>query len=68
MQDSILGPWDYDLSQRQMLNQLSHPGAAFKEFMYLFERENAGRAEGGGQTDSSLSRENAGMDPRTLRS
>ena len=22
---SILGPWDHDLSQRQMLNQLSHP-------------------------------------------
>ena len=24
--DSIPGPWDHDLSQRQMLNQLSHPG------------------------------------------
>ena len=40
MQDSILGPWDYDLSQRQMLNQLSHPGAPvcvyfFQWFMYL---------------------------------
>ena len=27
MQGSILGFWDHDLSQRQMLNQLSHPGA-----------------------------------------
>ena len=26
-QGSIPGPWDYDLSQRQKLNQLSHPGA-----------------------------------------
>ena len=26
MWDSIPGPWDHDLSQRQMLNQLSHPG------------------------------------------
>ena len=26
-QGSIPGPWDHDLSQRQMLNQLSHPGA-----------------------------------------
>ena len=24
---SISGPWDYDPSQRQMLNQLSHPDA-----------------------------------------
>ena len=23
---SILGPWDHDLSRRQMLNRLSHPG------------------------------------------
>ena len=27
MQGSILGPQDHDLSQRQTLNQLSHPGA-----------------------------------------
>ena len=27
MQASIPGPWDHDLSQRQMLNQLIHPGA-----------------------------------------
>ena len=27
MRGSIPGPWDRDLSQRQMLNQLSHPGA-----------------------------------------
>ena len=26
-QDSILGPWDHDLSRRQTLNRLSHPGA-----------------------------------------
>jgi len=26
MWDLILGPWDHDLSQRQMLIQLSHPG------------------------------------------
>ena len=25
---SIPGPWDHDLSRRQMLNQLSHPGAS----------------------------------------
>nr|XP_055193758.1 sorting nexin-12 isoform X5 [Nyctereutes procyonoides] len=33
MQGSIPGPWDYELSQRQMLNQLSHPGA---QVLYLF--------------------------------
>ena len=27
MWGSIPGPWDHDLSQRQMLNQLNHPGA-----------------------------------------
>ena len=27
MQDSIPGPWDHDLSWRQILNRLSHPGA-----------------------------------------
>ena len=27
MWDSIPGPWDHDLSQRQTLNRLSHPGA-----------------------------------------
>ena len=28
-QDSIPGPWDHDLSRRQMLNRLSHPGAPY---------------------------------------
>ena len=27
MQGSVPGPWDHDLSWRQTLNQLSHPGA-----------------------------------------
>ena len=27
MQDSIPEPWDHDLSQRQMFDRLSHPGA-----------------------------------------
>jgi len=27
MRDSIPGHWDHDLSRRQMLNHLSHPGA-----------------------------------------
>uniref|UniRef100_A0A452VL31 SCAN box domain-containing protein n=1 Tax=Ursus maritimus TaxID=29073 RepID=A0A452VL31_URSMA len=27
MQDSIPGPWDHDLSRRQTLHRLSHPGA-----------------------------------------
>ena len=30
MWGSIPDPWDHDLSQRQMLNHLSHPGAPFK--------------------------------------
>ena len=29
MWSSILGPWDHDLSQRQMLNWLSRPGALY---------------------------------------
>ena len=30
---SIPGPQDYDLSQRQMLNQLSHPSVPIKKFL-----------------------------------
>ena len=30
MRGLIPGPWDHDLSQRQMLNHLSHPGAPNK--------------------------------------
>ena len=32
-QDSIPGPWDHDLSWRQMLNQLSHPGPPLEHFL-----------------------------------
>ena len=32
LQDSIPGPWDQDLSQRQMLNQLGHPGTLVPSF------------------------------------
>ena len=33
--------WDHDLSQSQMLNQLSHPDAPEKNvLMFIFEREN----------------------------
>ena len=31
MRDLIPGRWDHDLSQRQLLNQLSHPGVPFDE-------------------------------------
>ena len=31
----IPGPWDDDLSQRQMLNQLSHPGTPLYENFFL---------------------------------
>ena len=30
---SILGSWDHDLSQRQTLNQLSHPGTLIMQFI-----------------------------------
>ena len=45
---SILGPWDHDLSQKQTLNWLSHPGAlqmAFLEkiFYCSFEKESEGK-------------------------
>ena len=33
MRGSILGPWDQELSQRQTLNQLSHPGAPVVMFL-----------------------------------
>ena len=33
MQDLILEVWDHDLSQRQSLNQLSHPGAQTTRFL-----------------------------------
>ena len=36
LQDSILGPWNHDLSQRQTLNQLSHSGALCLPFFPSF--------------------------------
>ena len=40
----IPGPWDHDLSQRQRLNQLSHPGAPFILFLNssYYDSENIG--------------------------
>ena len=32
MRDSIPGPWNHDLSQRQTLNSLCHPGAPHLHF------------------------------------
>ena len=32
MRGLIPGPWDHDLSRRQMLNHLSHSGALLKKF------------------------------------
>jgi len=32
LRDLIPGPWDHDLSQRQALNHLSHPGVQGKTF------------------------------------
>ena len=75
MWGSIPAPWEHDLSRRQMLNRLSHPGSPmiffFKDFIYLRAREQGEREHelGEGQADSPLSREpNTGLDPRTLRS
>ena len=36
MRDSIQGLQDHDLSRRQSLNQLSHPGALQSEIFLLF--------------------------------
>ena len=36
MWGSIPGPWDYDLSWRQLLNWLSHPGIPIPVFLILF--------------------------------
>ena len=33
MQGSIPKPWDHDLSQRQMLTQMNHPGTLHAEFL-----------------------------------
>ena len=74
MQDLILGLQDHDLSRRQSLNQLSHPGAPNNAvlkilFVHLTEREHKPgewQEEGEGEADSLLSREpNAGLDPGT---
>ena len=35
MRDSIPGPWDHDLSRRQTLNHLSHPGAQIWTFFQV---------------------------------
>ena len=32
-QQPSVGLWDHDLSQRQTLNQLSHPGAPIEQFL-----------------------------------
>ena len=34
MRDSVPGPWDRDLSWRQILSQLSHPGAPGNSFTF----------------------------------
>ena len=36
MYGSIPGPWDHDLSWRQTLNQLSHPGTPPNAFLIMF--------------------------------
>lgn len=36
MRGSIPGPWDYNLSERQMLSQLSHPDAPSFLLLYLY--------------------------------
>ena len=53
MRGWIPGPWDHDLSQRQMLNHLRHPGAP--KLINLFERvresTSRGVAEGEGERE-----------------
>ena len=73
-------PRDHDLSQSQMLNRLSHPGAPFEKFLKFIyfererERENKGGAEREGkresQSDSFLSAQSPmrGSNPQTMRS
>ena len=76
---SIPGPWDHDLSQRQMLNWLSHPGTPsiffffFHDAFILKEREHlsGGRSKRGRESSSRCPvkcRVPSGSDPRTLRS
>ncbi|XP_027441824.1 perilipin-3 isoform X2 [Zalophus californianus] len=36
MRDSIPGPWDHDLSRRQTLNELSHPGALLSILLSVY--------------------------------
>ena len=47
MRDSIPGPWDHDLSRRQMPNRLSHPGILlsgyFKRHARKSEAETCGQ-------------------------
>ena len=38
MQDWNPGPWDHDLSRRQTLNHLSHPGALTLDWIYAVNR------------------------------
>ena len=39
MRSLIPGPWDHDLSQRQTLNQLSHPDAPWETLHYRTQTE-----------------------------
>ena len=43
MQDSIPGPWDHDLSRRQMLHRVSPPGAPKLLFANRLEQDPAHR-------------------------
>ena len=64
-------PWDYDLSQRQMLNQLSHPGSHqhfffFKIlFIYSWETQRERERHRQWEKQASYGDPNAGLNPRT---
>ena len=76
MRDSISGPWDHDLSQRQMLNQLSEPSRyplkiLFKKILfYLLMRDTERERQRHRQREKQAPcREpHLGLDPRTLGS
>ena len=57
MWDLILGPWDHDLSGRQTLNPLSHPGAPnLNDFISRFLLQPPDKSSAGQHLDFDLVR------------
>ena len=68
MWDLIPGPQDQDLSRRQMLNQLSHPGAPYSEiildfYLFIHERQRERQRHRQREKQAPCREPDVGLDP-----